>query len=209
MMMRRNRQLIAVFLAMLVVGVLIWYFKGKSNNLQAINSFEECAAAGYPVIESYPERCNTPDGRSFTRQISQTEGWQEQTIDEIGLTLKYPQNLTFRKEIADDNGRIRTLGFYIENKDDSNPYMLYGLYQMDKNATLADLDKNKIGMDTSSIKDTSIDGYNGFYGLVLGEKTRYMAIVLKGDKLFSVSTIPPTQENKDLTDQILATFDFQ
>ncbi len=188
---------------------MIWYFKGKSNNLQAINSFEECAAAGYPVIESYPERCNTPDGRSFTRQISQTEGWQEQTIDEIGLTLKYPQNLTFRKEIADDNGRIRTLGFYIENKDDSNPYMLYGLYQMDKNATLADLDKNKIGMDTSSIKDTSIDGYNGFYGLVLGEKTRYMAIVLKGDKLFSVSTIPPTQENKDLTDQILATFDFQ
>lgn len=207
MMMRRNKQLIAVFLAMILVGALIWYFKGKSN-IQAINSFEECAAAGYPVMESYPKRCNTPDGRSFTRQISQTEGWQEQTIDEIGLTLKYPQNLTFRKEIADDNGRIRTLGFYIENNDDSNPYMLYGLYQMDKNATIADLDKNKMGMDTSSIKDTSIDGYNGFYGLILGEKTRYMAIVLKGDKLFSVSTIPPTQENKDLTDQILATFDF-
>lgn len=208
MMMRRNKQLIAVFLAMVLVGVSIWYFKGKSN-MQAINSFEECAEAGYPVMESYPERCYTPDGRSFTRQISQSEGWQEQTINEIGLTLKYPQNLTFRKEIADDNGRIRTLGFYVENNDDSNPYMLYGLYQMDKNATIVDLNKNKMGMDTNTIKDTSIDGYNGFYGLVLGEKTRYMAIILKGDKLFSVSTIPPTQENKDLTDQILATFDFQ
>ena len=206
--MRRNKQLIAVFLAMVLVGVSIWYFKGKSN-MQAINSFEECAEAGYPVMESYPERCYTPDGRSFTRQISQSEGWQEQTINEIGLTLKYPQNLTFRKEIADDNGRIRTLGFYVENNDDSNPYMLYGLYQMDKNATIVDLNKNKMGMDTNTIKDTSIDGYNGFYGLVLGEKTRYMAIILKGDKLFSVSTIPPTQENKDLTDQILATFDFQ
>lgn len=208
MMMRRNKQLIAVFLALIVVGALIWYFRGKSNSIQAIDSFEECATAGYPIMESYPEKCNTPDGRSFTRQISQTEGWQEQTIDEIGLTLKYPNNLTFRKEIADDNGRIRNLGFYIENNDENMPYMIYGLYQMDKNATTTDLDNNKMGMDTSSIKDTSIDGYNGFYGLVLGEKMRYMTIVLVKDKLFSVSTIPPTQENKDLTDQILATFKF-
>jgi len=207
-MMSKNLKLALIFIALILVGVLIWYFKGKSN-IQAINSFEDCAAAGYPVMESYPERCNTPDGRSFTRQVSQTEGWREQAIDEIGLTLKYPSNLTFRKEVADDNGRIRSLGFYIESSDENNPYMLYGLYQNDKNATIVDLDKNKMGMDASSIRDTSIDGYNGFYGLILGEKTRYMAIVLKDDKLFSVSTIPPTQENKDLTDQILATFDFQ
>lgn len=31
----------------------------------AANSFEECAAAGYPVTESYPRRCTTPDGTSF------------------------------------------------------------------------------------------------------------------------------------------------
>jgi hypothetical protein len=34
-----------------------------------IDSFEECAAAGYPIAESYPEQCFTPDGRSFTRVI--------------------------------------------------------------------------------------------------------------------------------------------
>lgn len=34
-----------------------------------INSFEECAAAGYPIMESFPERCKTPDGRIFTRKI--------------------------------------------------------------------------------------------------------------------------------------------
>jgi hypothetical protein len=34
-----------------------------------IDSFEDCARAGYPIAESYPEQCFTPDGRSFTRSI--------------------------------------------------------------------------------------------------------------------------------------------
>ncbi|MFP3949496.1 MAG: hypothetical protein ACLFUZ_00170 [Candidatus Micrarchaeia archaeon] len=38
-----------------------------------INSFEECAAAGYPVMESYPERCNAPGVGTFTRVLSDEE----------------------------------------------------------------------------------------------------------------------------------------
>lgn len=34
-----------------------------------IDSFEDCANAGYPIAESYPEQCFTPDGRGFTREI--------------------------------------------------------------------------------------------------------------------------------------------
>lgn len=34
-----------------------------------INSFEDCAAAGYPIMESFPEQCRTPDGRLFVRVI--------------------------------------------------------------------------------------------------------------------------------------------
>lgn len=30
-----------------------------------ITNFKECAAAGNPVQESYPERCTTEDGKSF------------------------------------------------------------------------------------------------------------------------------------------------
>lgn len=37
--------------------------------LQSITTFEACAAAGLPIMESYPERCTTPDGRTFTRDI--------------------------------------------------------------------------------------------------------------------------------------------
>lgn len=36
---------------------------------QEIRSFEECAAAGNPVMESYPRQCRTPDGRTFTEEI--------------------------------------------------------------------------------------------------------------------------------------------
>lgn len=34
-----------------------------------IDSFEECARAGYPIMESYPRQCRTPDGNSFTESI--------------------------------------------------------------------------------------------------------------------------------------------
>jgi hypothetical protein len=37
-----------------------------------ITDFEECVAAGNPVMESYPEQCRTPDGRLFVRVIGQT-----------------------------------------------------------------------------------------------------------------------------------------
>jgi len=36
-----------------------------------ITTFEECAAAGNPVMESYPEQCRTPDGRLFVHEVPQ------------------------------------------------------------------------------------------------------------------------------------------
>ena len=40
-----------------------------------VNSFEECAEL-YPVMESYPEQCNTPDGKHFTNPIQFIDGSQ-------------------------------------------------------------------------------------------------------------------------------------
>ena len=34
-----------------------------------IRNFEQCAAAGFPIMESYPEQCRTPDGRLFVRVV--------------------------------------------------------------------------------------------------------------------------------------------
>ncbi|MCI0503718.1 hypothetical protein L0Y65_03325 [Candidatus Micrarchaeota archaeon] len=38
---------------------------GNETNVSEIDSFEECAAAGYPIMESYPRQCRGPDGRTF------------------------------------------------------------------------------------------------------------------------------------------------
>lgn len=41
-----------------------------NNNIEVITSFEDCKKAGYPVMESYPEQCRTPDGKVFVQIIS-------------------------------------------------------------------------------------------------------------------------------------------
>lgn len=133
-----------------------------------------------------------------------------QTVEEIGLTLSYPNDLTFRKELGDDYGKLRTLAFYIEKGEQNNPeYQLYALFLADKEATQTDLEKAKTEMDKSTIKDASIAGYKGIEGLIVGPKTRYITTVIKDGRLFSVSTIPPTEDNKAITDRILSTFSFK
>jgi hypothetical protein len=55
-----------------MIGMVIYGIAPKmtaSVPQPVITNFEECAAAGNPVMESYPEQCMTPDGRSFTRDI--------------------------------------------------------------------------------------------------------------------------------------------
>lgn len=41
----------------------------KNNTADLINTFEECAAAGFPVMESYPRQCRTSEGKHFTEEI--------------------------------------------------------------------------------------------------------------------------------------------
>lgn len=40
------------------------------TRMPAVNSYEECAAAGYPIAESYPEQCLAADGTTYVRDIS-------------------------------------------------------------------------------------------------------------------------------------------
>lgn len=209
MIMSPNRKLVVFFIVLLLVGLGVWKYQQKST-VEQINSFEECAQAGYPILESYPEQCRTPDGKSFTRLIANQQNLQQETIEEIGLSFQYPAGLVYRKEIADNAGNIRTAGFFLTKGSEQNPeYQLYGLYENYKDATEADLERAKTEMDPTTVKEVSINGYKGVEGFITGPKTRYITIILKDDKLFSVSTTPPNEENKNITQQILSTFSFK
>ncbi len=43
--------------------------RGWTSDESSIDSFEECAAAGNPIMESYPRQCRTSDGKNFVEEI--------------------------------------------------------------------------------------------------------------------------------------------
>jgi hypothetical protein len=62
---------IAATILALLMGIAIWFaFKSAPEDFSRITSFEECAAAGNPVMESYPRQCRSQDGQLFVEDIS-------------------------------------------------------------------------------------------------------------------------------------------
>jgi hypothetical protein len=67
--MKQSRFLISLaIIAVIVIVVFIGQaFYHSSVATRLISTFSECAKL-YPVLESYPEQCNTPDGQHFVKE---------------------------------------------------------------------------------------------------------------------------------------------
>ena len=52
----------------------------EEEDYSDITTFLECEAAGFPVQESYPARCSTPDGRTFTQIIEDDDTGDDDTV---------------------------------------------------------------------------------------------------------------------------------
>jgi hypothetical protein len=61
--------LLAFIVLLSIVGVITVFLYRNQQKIATISNFEECAAAGYEIMESYPARCMTPDKRSFTQDL--------------------------------------------------------------------------------------------------------------------------------------------
>lgn len=66
-----------------------------NESSSAINSFEDCAAAGYPVMESFPRQCRLPDGRTFESEEDRAQINGSQPINTSG-------DSSFGNETVDD-----------------------------------------------------------------------------------------------------------
>ena len=57
--------------ALIIGGALIYYLFDvePKNTSSEVTSFEECAALGNPVMESYPRQCRTRNGELFVEHI--------------------------------------------------------------------------------------------------------------------------------------------
>jgi hypothetical protein len=72
--MKNYLRIILATLFILVVGFFILNnYIYNEKQADEINSYQACAEAGYPILESYPEQCQTPDGRTFTRELSEDD----------------------------------------------------------------------------------------------------------------------------------------
>jgi hypothetical protein len=58
-----------IFLVILAALAVIIFFIAAGKHQKSITDFEQCAAAGYPVTQSYPPQCTLPNGRFFVRQL--------------------------------------------------------------------------------------------------------------------------------------------
>jgi len=70
--MTNTTKIIIALILTIVVGYLaVTIYKNQTDTTPAtvITSYEQCVAAGYPIMESYPEQCAVPNGPTFTRQI--------------------------------------------------------------------------------------------------------------------------------------------
>lgn len=93
-MMNQKRCIsIIIVIGVVIFAVIAGYFIGArqtffQKSTKEINSFEECAQAGYPVGESYPRQCWTPDGKHFVEKLTIEEAKEQLThylINEPGV----------------------------------------------------------------------------------------------------------------------------
>src|SRR3989344_4173501 len=67
--MKKNFPITIIFLIMVGFGTACTPAKQIVPPV-VVTNFEECVKAGYPILETYPEQCRTPDGRSFAQSTN-------------------------------------------------------------------------------------------------------------------------------------------
>lgn len=86
--MKRAPLIVIIVLAVLVVGLgsclLVRLF---TPSAPTVTSYAECVAAGYPILETYPEQCRTPDGRTFVNPDATPIGPTGEFTSEGGTTI--------------------------------------------------------------------------------------------------------------------------
>lgn len=78
----------------------------KDEEQDIIKNFDECVAAGNPVMESYPRQCNTTDGKHFTENIG-----NEMELADLIIIYSPRPNTTIESPLA-ISGKARGAWFF-------------------------------------------------------------------------------------------------
>lgn len=65
--------ILTVFLIIILMIIIVLVFDvGRQDNTEPIN-FKECILKGYPVLESFPRQCQTPEGKFFIEDVDKKD----------------------------------------------------------------------------------------------------------------------------------------
>jgi hypothetical protein len=64
-----SRTLLFIIVSLAIIGG-VCVLNSVPADSTGITNYEECVAAGFPILETYPEQCETLDGRTFVRVIT-------------------------------------------------------------------------------------------------------------------------------------------
>lgn len=68
-----NKNTFYVVVGIVAIGLILYslfaYTPKEEGEVISILSFEDCALAGYPIMESYPRQCKTPEGLTFAEEL--------------------------------------------------------------------------------------------------------------------------------------------
>jgi hypothetical protein len=60
---------ISAIILLFVAIIFVMNYRSSKPPVISTDNFEECAAEGYAIMESYPRKCRVPDGRIFSEDI--------------------------------------------------------------------------------------------------------------------------------------------
>lgn len=91
----QNKNILYSLLAIIVIVVFVLLgFLSMKKEVIIVTSFEDCEKAGYPVMESYPRQCKTPDGRTYAEEIPEKITYTNASDNLIRVDLPFPGAVT-------------------------------------------------------------------------------------------------------------------
>ncbi len=157
-----------------------------------------------PVLTATPQPTPTSTPNSDPKA-----NWTERKFEKFKLTFKAPPDLTIGESELNPN----QFTGYIQNDKISEAFFQMSFVYQKAGKKVRESDIQTFKDDARLIipgtaRDVEIEGHPGFAGQMADKKSSFVTAFIKDGYWFIIYTVEPTQTNKELSDQIMATFKF-
>lgn len=161
----QTKAIVFVIVAVFIVAGAMWYFtQTRQGAPTAITNFDECVAAGYPVIEKVPPECKTPDGKTFIQEEDSERAFVPSRTDSVSVDSGLQENrgaepfIAFRETVRSPDAPWLKLMFSEHNLGKNSFITVKSLKDSDEQrlnaATLREWDNGTAYMNGEAVEVT-------------------------------------------------------